>query len=147
MQTHRETILQAVQQALSNAGLCAYRSRLEAFDRDQLPAVVLKPGEEQAMRLGNRVMSRSFQIHIEVHAAADSAQIPPVAADQVADAVIAQVHAALFGTDSLGGIVNDLVDKEMQEPSFADADETRVVITLIYEALYATSERTITTNY
>ena len=146
MQTHRETILQAAMATLITAGLSAYRSRAEAFARDDLPAVVLKPGGEQSVRLGNRAMNRTFRMLIEVHAAADSAQIPPVAADQVADAVIARVHAALFASEMLGGIVNDLVDKEMQEPSFIDADETRVFITLVYEALYATSERSITTN-
>ena len=141
MQTHRETILQAVVTRLGTS-TPVYRSRVEALDRDELPAIVVRPGNEQSQRLGNGVVRRAFQILIEVHARADSGRA--ISADQSADAVIAALHAALYAEKTLGGILADLTDREMQEPQFADGDETRVGITLVLEALYATNEKDIT---
>lgn len=147
--THRETILQTIVDRITPVASTS-RSRAEAFARGELPAVVVKPGQEQNVQLGNGVMHRTFQIVIEVHAAADSSNAAaPLSADQIADAVVAPLHHAVFfdkrAGSGLGGIVGNIVDKEMQEPIFVDGDETRVQVTLIFEAVYSTSERDITT--
>lgn len=149
MNTHRETILTEVVTRLGPVAP-TFRSRSEALDRGELPAIVVKPGAEQNEKIGNGVVRRAFQIVVEVHAAADSSNpAMPRTSDQIADTVIAPLHAALFvdkaaGT-ALGGIAGDLLDKEMQEPVFVDGDETRVAITLLYEAVYSTNEKDITT--
>lgn len=144
MQTHRETILQRVVSLLGPSGTPVFRSRVEALQRGELPAIVVRPGAEAHEQTATRLVKRTFQIVIEVHAAADSSVTPNVAADQAADPVIAQIHASLFVNSTLDGIVAALFDKEMQEPLFADGDETRVSITLVYEAVYMTRSSDIT---
>ena len=144
-QTHRETILRAVTALIVGAGVApVFRSRRDALERKELPAIVVMPGGEQNQRLGSHRVARSFQVLVEVHAKASSEPGADSTADQSADPVIAALHAALFAEKTFGGKIADLIDREMQEPQFTDGDETRVAITLVYEAIYATAERDIT---
>lgn len=145
MNTHRETILRAVVANIrASVTTPCFRSRAEAFSRNELPAIVIKPGVEQADRLANRVVKRTFQVLIEIHARADSTPRFERTADQIADGVLAEVHTVLFADKTLGGVLADLMDKEMQEPQFADGDDTAVNVTSILEAVYATTEKDIT---
>ena len=144
--TQREKLLLAVVAKLvAFQPVAVYRSRVDALAKQELPAIVVRPGGEQNEQTATKRVKRVFQILIEVHARADSTPGAEIAADQAADPVIANVHAALFQEPTFGGLAAQLYDKEMQEPQFADGDETRVGITLVYEAVYLTNDRDITT--
>lgn len=140
MNTHRETILQAVMMALSWQDPVAghlYRSRQEALSRGELPAIVVKPGAEEPQVLARGLVQRAFDIHIEVHARGTPA-------DAIADPVLAAVHFALMADETLGGTVARLIEKGLSEPEFADGDETAVQITATYTAIYPTTTGDIT---
>lgn len=132
--TLREGILAAAASILTAAGVASghvYRSRAEALARDELPAVVVKPGAEQVTNDTRGLALRRFQIKVEIHARGTPA-------DSVADPVAAAAHAALMADQTLGSKVARLVEEEMTEPEFADGDDTAVMVTLIYAAIYAT---------
>lgn len=134
MNTWRETILQAVQAALTTAGVAGgrvYRSRAEAFSRDELPAAVVKPGGEKVDNSTRGIARRRFDVRIEVHARGTPA-------DSLADPVFAAAHTVLMADPTLGGKIVRLQEEEMGEPEFADGDDTAVMVPVIYTAIYET---------
>lgn len=134
MNTWRESILEAVRTRLVAAGVAAgnvYRSRAEAFSRDELPAVVIKPGPERVDNSSRGIASRRFLVHIEVHARGTPA-------DSIADPVLAAVHLALMADITLGGVIHRLSEEETREPDWADGDDTAIMIAASYIAIYAT---------
>jgi hypothetical protein len=137
MNTWREHILLAVVSTLTTAAVASghiYRTRVEALARDELPAVVIKPGAEKMDNAVKGVVFRHFEFRVEVHARASGGN----AADSIADPVCAAVHLALMADQTLGGSIARLVELKMAEPEFADGDDTAVMVSLIYEAIYVT---------
>ena len=140
MNTHRDAIVQAVMAALlgnTSAGDQVFRSRVEALSRNELIAIVVKPGAEEVQHLARGLVQRGFDIHLEVHARGTPA-------DQVADPVLAEAHAVLLADQTLGGKVARLIEKSLAEPEFADGDDTAVQITATYTATYMTTASDIT---
>lgn len=140
MNTHRETILLAVMAAVTGAtpaGNRVYRSRAEAFARDELPAIVVKPGGETPQHIATGLTQRGFDVHLEFHARGTPA-------DQIVDPLIAAAHKVLMADQTLGGAVARLIEKETHEPEFAEADETAVHIAVTYTATYMTTATDIT---
>lgn len=140
MNTHRETIMQAVMAALTGNTPAAgnvYRSRVEALARDELPAIVVKPGAEAVQHIATGLTQRDFEIHLEVHTRGTPA-------DALADPIFAALHAALMADQTLGGKARRLIEKETAEPQFADGDDTAAQIIVTYSAAYITKANDIT---
>lgn len=134
MNTWRETILEAVKNRLISADVASgnvYRSRVEAFRRDELPAVIVKPGPERVENTSRGIAMRRFGIHIEVHARGNPAE-------SYADVVLAAAHSALMADQTLGDVIVRLLEEETLEPSYADGDEAAISIITTYVAIYPT---------
>lgn len=92
--SRRETILAAVQTTLS--GLCGgrvYRTRKEQLPT--VPAIVIRPEEEQDVGELLGVTDTTLNVAVEVYARGD---IP----DQAADSTLSLAYAALFNASDLG---------------------------------------------
>lgn len=141
MNTHKENIITAVVDVVKTtltAGSATYRSRVLAMKRDQLPAIIVKPGAESVERMSMGIEKRVFSIIIQIHA---RSEIP----DQLTDSIAAEIHAALMADQSLGGKIKYLVDQGSQEPEFSDADEVECMQRIEYAAQYFTSPTDNTT--
>jgi hypothetical protein len=137
MNTWRESILAAVMARLVAAGVAGghvYRSRTEALTRDELPAVVVRPGGETVDNANRQLAIRRFEVLIDTHARST----PTVTADQAADPVIASIHLALMAEQTLGGVIARLAEEETVAPELVDADESAVLIQTRYTAIYST---------
>ena len=140
MNSHREAILQAATVLLTGAtpaGAQVFRSRMEALRREELPAIVVRPGAEEVEHLARGIARRSLDLHIEVHARGTPA-------DSMADPVVTAAHAVLMADATLGGRLARLIEKGMAV-DFADGDDTAVMVTTTYMAVYATTPQDITT--
>ncbi len=138
MSTWRETILATVTTTLSGvAGGRVFRSRAEAFARDELPAVVIKPAGEKVESIGKGFVGRHLELQVEIHARGTPA-------DSIADPVVQAAHAALMADETLGGKVRRLIEQDMAV-EFADGDDTAVMVTLTFTAVYATTTQDLTT--
>jgi hypothetical protein len=136
MSTKREQILVAVATALaSTTGATGriYRSRQEAFSRNESPAVVIEPGTSTTATepVSTCKIDHTFTLVIAVYA---RGAIP----DQVADPVVKSVHSLLMADRSLGGLVMDLWPLG-QDPQFEKADLAAVWEVLTYRIRYRTS--------
>lgn len=132
MNTHRETLLDAIVTTLAGvASGGVFRSRMEAFAREALPAVVVQPVGEQVESIGKGSVGRRLEFRVEIHARGTPA-------DSIADPVVQAAHAALMADETLGGKVRRLIEQGMAV-EFADGDDTAVMVTLTWLAVYATT--------
>lgn len=134
MATIREQILQAVCAAIINntpAAERVFRSRVQALTRDEMPAIVVKPGDEDVVQFGGAVAQRALEIKVEFIGHGDPA-------DQLLDPVIAAAHSALAANASLGGLLQQFKEKSTDSPVFDDNDDSTGLITVTYLATYLT---------
>jgi len=136
MTTKREQILAAVATKLTptvGAAGRVYRSRQEAFSRNESPAVVIEPGPDNAATepASTCKIDWSFTLVIAVYARG-------TIADQVADPVVKSVHSLLMADRSLGGLVMD-VWPIGRDPQLERAELAAVWEVLTYLVRYRTS--------
>jgi hypothetical protein len=136
MTTKREQILAAVATKLAptvGAAGRVYRSRQEAFSRNESPAVVIEPGPDNAATepASTCKIDWSFTLVIAVYARG-------TIADQVADPVVKSVHSLLMADRSLGGLVMD-VWPIGRDPQLERAELAAVWEVLTYLVRYRTS--------
>jgi hypothetical protein len=134
--TKREQIMAAVATALVNTtgvGTRIYRSRVEAFSRNESPALVIEPGLDSAASepVSTCKIDWTFQLIIAVYT---RGAIP----DQVADPVIKSVHSKLMTDRTLGGLAMDLWPVSV-EPQLASADLPALWTVLTYQVRYRSS--------
>ena len=134
--TKREQIMAAVATALVNTtGVSTriYRSRVEAFSRNESPALVIEPGTDTAASepVSTCKIDWTFQLIIAVYT---RGAIP----DQVADPVIKSVHSKLMTDRSIGGLAMDLWPVSV-EPQLASADLPALWTVLTYQVRYRSS--------
>jgi hypothetical protein len=134
--TKREQIMAAVATALVNTtgvGTRIYRSRVEAFSRNESPALVIEPGTDTAASepVSTCKIDWTFQLIIAVYT---RGAIP----DQVADPVIKSVHSKLMTDRSIGGLAMDLWPVSV-EPQLASADLPALWTVLTYQVRYRSS--------
>jgi hypothetical protein len=139
MSSKRETILAAVHSALTGTtGVSTriYRSRVEAFSRDEHPALVVEPVSDIPDReaVGRLVWQLTFHVIILVRA-----DVP----DQAADLIAVDVHSKITDDPTLNGMLVDLMPGAV-DFQFLDADKPQGVITLQFRATYQTGENSIT---
>ena len=136
MSTKQEQILAAVATKLApTTGVSGrvYRSRQEAFSRNESPAVVIEPGPDNAAPepASTCKIDWTFTLVVAVYA---RGTIP----DQVADPVVKSVHSLLMADRTLGGLIMDLWPLG-REPQFAKGDLAAVLVVLSYRVRYRTS--------
>ena len=140
MNSYKETILQAIETKLTTAGIGnVFRSRFAplAYDQGEIPAIVIKRGQEAIDTLNQNMSFRRFQVRIEAHARG-------VPADQVADGLAARVSGLLLSDQTLGGLVSRVFETEVLEPEFPEMDGIQCCIPVIYTFAYATTTKDAT---
>lgn len=133
MSTLREGILNAVVTTLSTAlgsSGTVWRSRDAALARNETIAVTVHPDAEAVEFLASRHAKRSLVVSVTIFARGDIA-------DQVADPVVQQMHAALMADDTLGGRVARIIE-EATKWDFEVADKNAVAVEVKYRMFYLT---------
>lgn len=136
MTSKREQILAAATVALqgtTGVGTRIWRSRLEAFQRSEAPAIVVEPGTDEAAApsASNCWIDWTFTLVVAVYT---RGHLP----EQLADPIVCDVHAKLMADRSLGGLAMDLWPIGV-EPAFEKADRPALWSLLTYRVRYRTS--------
>jgi hypothetical protein len=138
--TRQEQIVAAVATALApTAGATrVYRSRTEAYSRDESPAVSIEHGTATASErpVSTCYIDWSFQLTIAVFSRGQHGINGP-SADQVADPVIRSIHALLMADRTLGGLAQDLWPLS-RDPQIISAEDPTTVTVLTYQVRYRT---------
>lgn len=132
--TRREQILSAIATALEDTeGVSGrvYRSRVEAFSRNEAPALIIEPGPDRAQVYAICKLDWTMDLLVVVHT---RGQIP----DQLADPIVADVHSKLMADRSLGGLAIDIVPT-LSDPQRDKADLTSLWQVLTYQVRYRTA--------
>lgn len=132
--TRREQILSAIATALEDTeGVSGrvYRSRVEAFSRNEAPALIIEPGPDRAQVYAICKLDWTMGVLVVVHT---RGQIP----DQLADPIVADVHSKLMADRSLGGLAIDIVPT-LSDPQRDKADLTSLWQVLTYRVRYRTA--------
>lgn len=136
MASKREHILAAIRTTLTNTtgvGTRIYRSRVEAFQRNEAPALVIEPGNDTSSPepVSTCKIDWTLQVLIAVHTRGG---IP----DQAADPIIVSIHSKLTADRSLGGLVMDIWPVSV-DPQFDKADAASNWTVCTYQVRYRTS--------
>jgi hypothetical protein len=132
----RELILQEVATRLGNVSAVngrVYRSRMEAFSRNEAPAIVVEPGLDNAAPEPVSTCKIDWTLSLIV-AVYTRGTIP----DQLADPIISDLHGRLLADRTLGGLVMDIWPASM-DPQFAAADQAAGWYVLTYTVRYRTA--------
>lgn len=141
MTTKRERILRAITTALTpTAGVNGrvYRSRVTAVQRAESPAIVVEPiNDTPTQNTSLPTLDWRMRVRVSVIVRGD---VP----DQIADAVIEDMHARMVRDLTVGGYA---IDVQPDEVSFnlVDADQPAGVIFNDYIIQYRTSVASLAT--
>ena len=134
MASKRELILQRMVTALAGSagvGSRIYRSRVVPLARGEAPAIVVEPVGDTCEQDTLGTLMWTMQVRVAVIVRGD---VP----DQLADAVMVDVHAKLMSDTTLGGYVVDIlptaVSFEMME-----ADQPAGVVSAEFAVKYRTA--------
>ena len=136
MSTKREQILAAIATTLegtANVGARIYRSRVEAFARNEAPALVIEPGTDSAAE--EQVSTCKIDWRLPVLVAVYTRGAIP---DQLADPIIASIHSQLMADRTLGGLAMDIWPGTV-DPQMEKADQPALWTVLTYNVRYRSS--------
>lgn len=139
MTSKREAILAHVTTLLSSVtGLAAapYRSRVEAFARNESPAIVVEPGTDSATPVTIEHINWELRLLVAVH-------VRGTPADQLADPIIQQVHSLLMADRSLGGRALDVWPLDV-DPQVDPGDQSSGWFVCSYRVRYRTMASDLT---
>jgi len=132
------TIRKQILEAMAAAAMAApslngriYRSRTAALARAESPALIIRPAEESTNSLGEAA-ERDFIVQFIVLA---RGEVP----DDIADAVIEEVHACLWTDPTFGDLVARLF-KLSSSWTFSSADGEACELDVRYRVRYYTPE-------
>jgi len=135
MTTKREQILSAITTALaSTSGVSGrvFRSRVEAFGRSEVPALVVEPISDDAS-IDTSLPTYTWRLVVRVMVIVRG-NIP----DQIADPIVQSLHSKLVTDLTLGGYAMDVqpisISWEMVE-----GDQPTGVVMCDYRVLYRTT--------
>jgi hypothetical protein len=137
--SRREQILVHIANTLaSTAGVNGrvYRSRVDAFSRDEAPAIVIEPGQDDARTYSTCKLDWTLNVLVVVYT---RGQIP----DQLADPIIVDAHSKLMADRTLGGLAIDIIPT-MTDPQRDKADLTSLWQVNTYQVRYRTSADDLT---
>ena len=106
MTIKRESILAAIATALDGTvqvGARIYRSRAEAFARNEAPALLIEPGPDTPREEPVSTCKIDWRLSVDVVVYTRGA-IP----DQLAGPIVADVHSKLMADRTLGGLAMDI---------------------------------------
>lgn len=135
MSSKRENILAAVRTALtgtSGVGTRIFRSRQEAFARDESPAIVVEPINDQAI-IETSLPTLTWTLTVRI-----AVIVRGTTPDQIADPIIVSAHSKLMADLTLGGYAMDIAPQGVNF-DMADADQTAGVIMCDYLIRYRTT--------
>jgi hypothetical protein len=137
--TRQEQILTAVASTLAaTAGATGriYRSRTEAYSRNESPAVSIEPGTDTAASqpVSTCYIDWTFQLVIAVFTRGEHGP-GRQSADQIADPVIQSIHSLLMADRSIGGLAMDLWPIS-RDPQLISAEDPSMVTLLTYQVRY-----------
>ena len=136
MSTKREQILAAIATTLegtADVGTRIYRSRVEAFARNEAPALVIEPGTDSAAEEQVSTCKIDWRLPVLI-AVYTRGPIP----DQLADPIIASIHSQLMADRTLGGLVMDIWPGTV-DPQMEKADQPALWTVLTYSVRYRSS--------
>jgi hypothetical protein len=136
MSSKREQILAAIKTTLDGTvqvGSRIYRSRAEAFARDEAPAIVIEPGNDTsaAEPVSSCKIDWTFTVIIAVYT---RDAIP----DQAADPIIVDIHSQLMADRTIGGLAMDIWPM-MVDPQIDKADVSSGWTVCSWRVRYRTS--------
>ena len=136
MSTKREQILAAIKATLAGTtgvGTRIYRSRQEAFSRQEAPAIVIAPAPDNATiePVSTCRLDWTLNVQIAVYARGN---VP----DQAADPVVQSMHSLLMADRTLGGLVMDIYPASV-DPQFDAGDLATAWIVCSYVVHYRTT--------
>ena len=137
--SRREQILSYAATALAGTtqvGNRIYRSRVDAFSREEAPAIVVEPGMDRAVEFSSCKLDWTLELIIAVYT---RGQIP----DQLADPIIVDVNSRLMADRSMGGLAIDILPA-MVDPQRDKADLTSLWTVLTYKVRYRTDQQDLT---
>ena len=136
MASKREQILAAVAATLAGTtGVSTriYRSRVEAFARNEAPALVIEAGTDTAAE--ELVSTCKIDWRMPVLVAVYTRGAVP---DQLADPIIISLHSKLMADRTLGGLVMDIWPGTV-DPQLEKADQPALWTVCTYNVRYRTS--------
>jgi hypothetical protein len=141
MSTRRETILAAIRTALTGTvqvGTRIYRSRVEPLARQESPAIVIEPVNDNAQQ-NTSLPTLDWSLNVRI-AVIVRGTVP----DQLADPIVEDLHSKLMADLTLGGYAMDI---QPQSVSFemVEADQPAGVISCDYLIRYRTSVTNLAT--
>jgi hypothetical protein len=137
----REQILATITRTLAGTtgvGSRIYRSRVEAFARNESPAIVVEGGRETAAAFSDCKLDWTMDVLVAIYA---RGAIP----DQVADPVWTSVHAKLMADRTIGGLAMDMVPTSV-DPQLEAADQPALWMVCTYQVRYRTAITDLTTG-
>ena len=133
--SRREQILSYAATALAgtvDVGSRIYRSRVEAFTREEAPAIVIEPGIDRAVEFSSCKLDWTLELIIAIYT---RGQVP----DQLADPIVVDVNTRLMADRSMGGLAIDILPA-MVDPQRDKADLTSLWTVLTYKVRYRTDD-------
>jgi hypothetical protein len=134
MSSKREQILARFETLLANtSGVNGriYRSRQQALNRDEAPALVIEPGRDTPSVVSTCKLDWSFDVLVAIY-------VQGVVPDQDADPVAVSMHNELMSDRTLGGLAVDLVPSGV-DFKLDDADMSTLWMINTYTVRYRTS--------
>jgi hypothetical protein len=139
--TIRKQILKAMEAAVSSAptlGGRVFRSRAQALDKKEWPGLIIRPADE-TVSPNSEVAERDFRVQFLIIACEEGNET----ADDIADAVIGEVHDLLSKDPSFGGLAAQLFE-ESTRWDFLDAEGTTCELDVRYRVRLYTPEDSLT---
>lgn len=131
MSSIREQIVARMFTALSGTlpnVIPVYRSREQAFARNELPAVVVKPADEETQAMSESMEISRLNVHVEVIVRGD-------VWDSLADPIITAAHRLLLA-DALLAALFSKIRRTTAKWEAHEADQTAGVLTQTYHVQY-----------
>ncbi len=131
MNTLAENILIELHQRLQSASLGASveRTRTLAFERDNLPGIVIQPASEESTPLATGLLICHLSVDIQIHTRGD---IP----DSLADPIAYGIHAAIRQDPTFGGLAIE-TNRTGKSWEFSDSDGTGGKLVMTYQITYS----------
>jgi hypothetical protein len=116
-----------------------YRSRTEAFSRNESPSVIIEPSTDTASSqpVSTCYIDWTFQVLIAIYSKGEHG-LGQDSPDQIADPVIHAIHDLVMTDRTLGGLAMDVWPLS-RDPQIVSAEDPSMVTVLTYQVRYRTS--------
>lgn len=133
MSSRSEQILAYVANTLeATSGISqVYRSRVEAFARNEAPVIVVEPADETASEMSTCKLDWTLSVLVAIHTRGN---VP----DQLADPIRVSAHGLLMADRTLGGLALDIIPTAT-DPQRDKADLTSLWLVCTYKVRYRTA--------